>query len=181
VTNSWSLNFPRLTSCMLHGPRKYLDLAGEKVSSTFNASRPRRDFAPTDKWNIASDHAENAVAGWGGYQKPKKSKVQIDLERRRELGMKYPSNTSELIAIAAKCRSKPKKCPPAPHPDDIAPSVTGPCQLQVASMKARRAGTAVRDHEPCVDQRQAKLEASRARHRARYKAKKAKLATRLIC
>jgi hypothetical protein len=118
------------------------------------------------------------VAGWGGYLKPKKSKEQIDLERRRELGKLFPSDTSELIAIAAKSKVKVKRLPPAPHPDDIiadpAPSVTGPCQLHVASMKARRTGEAVRDDEPHVDQRQAKLEASRAYHRARYKAKKAK-------
>jgi hypothetical protein len=146
------------------------------VSSPFNASRPLPDFAITDKWNIAT--TENAVPGWGGYQRPKKSKEQIDLERRRELGKLFPSDISELQAIAAKCRKKPKKLPPAPHPDDIitdpAPSVTGPCQLHVASMKARRAGTAVQDDEPRVDDRREKLEASRAYHRARYKAKKAK-------
>jgi hypothetical protein len=92
--------------------------------------------------------------------------------------MKFPSDTAELVAIAAQCRKKPKRLPPAPHPDDIitdtAPSVTGPCQLHVASTKARRAGIALKDDELCVDERQAKLEASRAYHRARYKAKKAK-------
>jgi hypothetical protein len=137
-----------------------------------------------DKWNIATTDTgaqcptENAVAGWGGYQKPKKSKQQLDLERRRELGMKFPSDTAELQAIAAKCRRKPKRLPPAPYPDDIitesAPSVVGPCQLHVASTKARRTGKAVQDDEPHVDERQTKLEASRAYHRARYKAKKAK-------
>jgi hypothetical protein len=67
-----------------------------------------------DKWNIAT--TENAVAGWGGYQKPKKSKQQIDLERRRELGMKLPSDVAELQAIAAKSRKKPKNsADPAPR------------------------------------------------------------------
>jgi hypothetical protein len=119
--------------------------------------------------------------GWGGFVRRPKTKSELALERRRELGEKYFSDIAELQAIAAKCRKKPKKLPPAPHPDDIiadpAPSVTGPCQLHVASMKARRAGTAVQDDQPCVDGRRAKLEASRAYHRARYKAKKAKLAT----
>jgi hypothetical protein len=116
--------------------------------------------------------------GWGGFVRKPKTKSELALERRRALGEKHFSDIAELQAIAAKCRKKPKKLPPALHPDDIitelAPSITGPCQLHVASMKARRAGTAVKDDEPCVDQRQAKLEASRAYHRARYKAKKAK-------
>ena len=116
--------------------------------------------------------------GWGGFVRRPKSKAELALERRRELGTRFPSDTAELIAIVAKCRMKPKKFPPAPHPDDIitdpAPSVTGPCQLHVASTKARRAAIASKDDEPCVDQRQAKLEASRAYHRARYEAKKAK-------
>jgi hypothetical protein len=122
------------------------------------------------------------MPGWGGFVRRPKSKAELALERRRELGEKYFSDIAELQAIAAKSRMKPKRLPPAQHPDDIIaeppPSVTGPCQLHIASMKARRAGTAVQDDEPCVDQRQAKLEASRAYHRARYKAKKAKLATR---
>jgi hypothetical protein len=120
--------------------------------------------------------------GWGGFVRKPKSKAELALERRRELGKKYFSDIEELRAIAAKCRPKPKKLPPAPRTDDIisdhAPTVTGPCQLHVASMKAWRAGSAVQDDQPCVDARQAKLEASRAYHRARYKAKKAKLATR---
>jgi hypothetical protein len=116
--------------------------------------------------------------GWGEYVRKPKSPAELALERRRELGMKFPSDIAELQAIVAKCRKKPKKLPPAPQPDDVitdpAPSVTGPCQLHVASTKARRAGLAVRDDEPCVDERQAKLEASRAYHRARYRARKAK-------
>jgi hypothetical protein len=120
--------------------------------------------------------------GWGGFVRRPKSKSEPALERRRELGEKHFSDIAELQAIAAKCRMKPKRLPPAPHPDDIitdfAPSVTGPCQLHVASMKARRAGSAVQDDEPHVDDRKAKLEASRAYHRVRYMAKKAKLATR---
>jgi hypothetical protein len=118
------------------------------------------------------------VAGWGGYQKPKKSKQQLDLERRRELGQKYFSDIAELQAIAAKSKVRVKRLPPTPHPDEMiavpAPSVTGPCQLHVASMKARHTGMAVQVDELCVDDRQAKLEASRAYHRARYQAKKAK-------
>jgi hypothetical protein len=89
---------------------------------------------------------ENAVAGWGGYQKPKKTKEQIAAERRRELGAKYFSDIDELIAIAAKCRMKPKKLPPAPHPDDDlqAPpeSLVGPCQSHVAAFRAMRAAKA---------------------------------------
>ena len=84
------------------------------------------------------------MPGWGGFVRKPKSKAELALERRRDLGMKFPSDIAELQAIAAKCRMKPKKLPPAPHPDDIitdpAPSVTGPCQLHVASMKARRVG-----------------------------------------
>jgi hypothetical protein len=95
--------------------------------------------------------------GWGGFVRKPKTKAELAAERRRELGEKYFSAFAELKAIVAKCRMKPKKFPPAPHPDDIitdpAPSVTGPCQLHVASMKARRAGSAVKDDEPCVDHR----------------------------
>jgi hypothetical protein len=145
------------------------------------SSRPCRDFAISDKWNIARDHTENA--GWGGYQKPKKSKEQLDLERRRELGKKFHSDTSELIAIAAKSKVKVKKPAPTPHPDDdlqAAPeSFVGPCQLHVANMKAWRAakaaGTvAMQEDERVFDQRQAKLAAVRAYNRKRYKSKKAK-------
>jgi hypothetical protein len=82
--------------------------------------------------------------GWGGFVRKPKTKGELAAERRHELGEKYFSAIAELQAIVAKCRMKPKKFPPAPHPDDIitdpAPSVTGPCQLHVASMKARRVG-----------------------------------------
>jgi hypothetical protein len=124
------------------------------------SSRPRRDFTINDKWNIARDHTENT--GWGGYQKPKKSKEQLDLERRREPGKKFRSDTSELIAIAAKSKVKVKKLAPTPHPDDdlqAAPeSFVGPCQLHVANMKAWRAakaaGTvAMQEDEPVFDER----------------------------
>jgi hypothetical protein len=36
------------------------------------------------------------MPGWGGYQKPKKTKQQLALERRRELGVKYFSPIDEL-------------------------------------------------------------------------------------
>jgi hypothetical protein len=49
--------------------------------------------------------------------------------------LKFYSDTAELVETAAKSKMKPKRLPPAPHPDDVAehqPAVMGPCQLQVA-------------------------------------------------
>ena len=44
------------------------------------------------------------MPGWGNYKPRKKSQAELDLERRRELGMKFPSDTAELVAIAARAR-----------------------------------------------------------------------------
>ncbi len=86
--------------------------------------------------------------GWGGYKPRKKTKEMLAIERRRELAKQFPGGIDELIALAAACRKKANKLPPAPHPDheviiDPAPSVIGPCQRHVASMKAWRAGAVV--------------------------------------
>src|SRR5271169_1669407 len=118
------------------------------------------------------------MAGWGSYQPRKKSPAALALERRRELGLKFPSDIDELIALAAKCRKKPKVLPPAPHPDDdtpdLAPTVVGPCQAHVANVKAWRAAKAARaapvvvEEEPYVDERDKKLAAAREYNRERY-------------
>jgi hypothetical protein len=72
------------------------------------------------------------MAGWGSYQPRKKTPAEPALERRRELGLKFPSDVEELIELAANCRKKPKVLPPAPHSDDIIaespPTVVGTCQ-----------------------------------------------------
>jgi hypothetical protein len=57
--------------------------------------------------------------GWGNYKPRKKTQAELDLERRRELGMKFYSDTAELVEIAAKARRKVKVLPYSP-PDDIA-------------------------------------------------------------
>ena len=58
------------------------------------------------------------MPGWGNYKPRKKSQAELDLERRRELGMKFPSDTAELVAIAARARRNVKVLPYSP-PDDI--------------------------------------------------------------
>jgi hypothetical protein len=125
------------------------------------------------------------MPGWGGYQPRTKSQEQLAVERRRELAKKFPGDISELVAIAAKTRKKPKRLPPAPHPDDITeqfdpvPSVVGPCQLHVAHMRAwpatKTAGSVVVvEDEPYVSDREKKLQAGREYHRRRYKSKRVK-------
>jgi hypothetical protein len=115
--------------------------------------------------------------GWDTCKPKKKSTAELRLERRRELAKKFPSDIDELIAVAAACKKKPKKLPPAPHPDDMAefrePAIVGPCQLHVAHVKAWRAAKAAeviieRDDEPYVDEREKKLAAARAYNKARY-------------
>jgi hypothetical protein len=53
--------------------------------------------------------------GWGGYQKPKKSKDQLALER---LAKQFPGTQAELIELVAKCKKKVKLISPAPSIDD---------------------------------------------------------------
>jgi hypothetical protein len=90
-----------------------------------------------DKWNIAT--TENAVAGWGGYQKPKKTQSEIDLQRRRELGMKHLDDIETLQAIAAKSRKKITRLPPVPEePPAPVEALVGPCQEHVQHWKAVR-------------------------------------------
>jgi hypothetical protein len=107
------------------------------------------------------------MPGWGGYQKPKKSQSEIDLERRRELGLRYYTPLEELQAIVAKSRVKVKKLPPVPEePPKPVEAFTGPCQAHVQNFKKHRAAKAagklpVSAVEPYVDPVIARREASR--------------------
>ena len=79
------------------------------------------------------------MAGWGGYQKPKKSKQQLALERRRELGNKFFTPIDELRQLVASARVKVRRLPYVPPEDPAVASartdpdapVTGPCQSWV--------------------------------------------------
>jgi hypothetical protein len=77
--------------------------------------------------------------GWGGFVRKPKTKAELAAERRRELGEKYFSAIAELQAMVAKCRMKPKKFPPAPHPDDI---ITDPRAVSHRTVSVTR-----REHE----------------------------------
>ena len=74
--------------------------------------------------------------GWGGYKKPRKTKQQIALERRRELGNKFFSPIEELEQLVAKSRVKVKRLPCVPPEDPAIASARtdpdapsrGPCQ-----------------------------------------------------
>jgi hypothetical protein len=48
------------------------------------------------------------MPGWGGYQPRKKTKEQLAVERRRALPKQFPGDISELVALAAVCRKKPR-------------------------------------------------------------------------
>jgi hypothetical protein len=119
--------------------------------------------------------------GWGGYQKPKKSKQQVALERRRELGNKFFTPIDELQHLAATARVKVKRLPPAPHPNDVAPResdapITGPCQDHVDYFRAWREAGRPRGKVIAAGptERQKKLAAARA-HYEQKKAKKAEV------
>jgi hypothetical protein len=76
--------------------------------------------------------------GWGGFVKPKKSKQQVALERRRELGVKFFTPIDELVSLAATAKVKIKRLPCVP-PEYLASRpplypgapTTGPCQTWV--------------------------------------------------
>ena len=118
------------------------------------------------------------MAGWGNYVKKSKTPAELDLQRRRELGLKHYSDIDELIAIASASKKKITRLPTAPNPDDdIYPApekVAGPCQQHVQFFKNRRAAIAagklpevVVEDAPYVSEREAQLEASREYHRER--------------
>jgi hypothetical protein len=47
-------------------------------------------------------------AGLGRYQPRAKSREQLAVERRRALSKQFPGDISELVALAAVCRKKPR-------------------------------------------------------------------------
>jgi hypothetical protein len=114
--------------------------------------------------------------GWG--EKRTKTPAELDLKRRRELGLQHYSTLEELQEIASKSRVKIKKIPPAVHPDDIidpAPveAFNGACQQHVEYFKNCRAAKAagaviVQEDEPVPTDREKKLAASRAYNKANY-------------
>jgi hypothetical protein len=71
------------------------------------------EFIVVWKARVDSPHSRPICPGWGGYQPRTKSQEQLAVERRRELAKKFPGDISELVAIAAKTRKKPKRLPPA--------------------------------------------------------------------
>jgi hypothetical protein len=83
---------------------------------------------------------------WGSYVKTKKTKQQVALERRRELGAKYFTPIDELVSLAATAKVKVKRLPYVPPEDPVASPpidpgapVTGPCQAHVDYFRAWRA------------------------------------------
>ena len=118
--------------------------------------------------------------GWGGYVKPKKSKQQVALERRRELGAKYFSPLDELQLIASTARVKVKKIPCVPPQDPVvvrdpeAP-LSGPCQTWVEGHRAwRKAGMPRSEAIPSEPtEREKNRTAAQEYNRSRYKSKKA--------
>ena len=129
------------------------------------------------------------MVGWGSYVKPKKSKQQVALERRRELGNKFFSPLDELRQLAAIAKVKVKRLPYVPPEDPAVASartdpdapVTGPCQSWVDSHRRwREAGRPrgkVATTEP--SERQKKLAATRAWNKARYQKTKATKSVKL--
>jgi hypothetical protein len=87
------------------------------------------------------------MGGWGGYVKPKKSKRQVALERRRALGEKYFTPIDELVSLAATTRVKVKRLPYVPPEDPVVAAAradpdapaTAPCQSWVDGHRRWRA------------------------------------------
>jgi hypothetical protein len=91
------------------------------------------------------------MAGWGSYVKPKKSKQQVALERRRGLGNKFFTPIDELRQLAAPAKVKVKRLLYVPPEDPAVASartdpgvpVTGPCQAWIDGHRRwREAGRA---------------------------------------
>src|ERR1700709_122736 len=88
------------------------------------------------------------MAGWGSYVKLKKTKQQLALERRRELGNKFFTPIDELRQLAATARVKVKRLPYVPPDEPLAsPSIdpgapfTGPGRAWVEGHRRwRKAG-----------------------------------------
>jgi hypothetical protein len=127
------------------------------------------------------------MPGWGGYQPRAKSQEQMAVERRSALVAKFGAgDISELVAIAARTKKKPKMIPYSP-PSDLAEPVCpevpqGPCQdwvenqraWRVASKTARPVVVAEAAAEPYVSDREQKLRANREYHRQRDERRKKK-------
>ena len=118
--------------------------------------------------------------GWGGPQPRAKSQKQLAVERRRALVAKFGAgDISELVAIAAKSKKKPKVLPSAPPVDDAPEQagpevVNGPCQRWCENQRAWRVAskitrpvTSVVDDTPYVSDREKKQAATRKYHRQR--------------
>ena len=94
---------------------------------------------------------------------------------RRELAKQFPGTLEELIAIAAKSKTKVKKLPPVvEEPPEPVEAFVGPCQQHVEHFKQYRAAKAegkvaiAQDDEPVPTDREKKLAASRAYNKANY-------------
>jgi hypothetical protein len=68
------------------------------------------------------------------------------VERRRELAKKFPGDISELIAIAAKAKKRPKVLPSAPPVDDAAEQSSPEVAVDEDLRLVHLAGQPVDDH-----------------------------------
>ena len=93
--------------------------------------RALRRFADPAKFLIRQSRGVLHIT-WGTYQKRKNLQAELDLERRRELGMKLYSDTAEPVAISAASKCKVKRLPAVPLPDGGVGALemfVGPCQI----------------------------------------------------
>lgn len=117
---------------------------------------------------MAVQRLGSSAVGWGS--RSAMTPEQLDLKRRRELGLKHFTDISDLIAIAAQSTVRVQRLPPAPRDDEHAEPVEeffGPAQSHVQHFKNRRAATAagkvvtVQEDEPYVSDSEKKRLAGR--------------------